>query len=99
MDLYYTAPPDPVFEEVKIAAMDLWKIVDTDNDKYGYATEKIHRIKNLPNTGDNMMYIVGMFDSGNQHVLSRMISHYANKSIRDRMLSGGTPEYFIPFKV
>ena len=48
-ELYYTAPKDEYFEEVKREAMKLWKEVDSDNDKFGYATGKINRIKDIKN--------------------------------------------------
>ena len=64
--LYYTAPSDKVFEEVKEKAIELWKEVDTDNEKYGYASSKINRIKDLENIEDNLMCMVNMFDCNNQ---------------------------------
>jgi len=64
--LYYIAPSDELFEEVKREAIKLWLEIDTDNDKFGYATEKINRIKDIQNVSDNFMYIVAMFDINNQ---------------------------------
>lgn len=63
---YYEAPPAEVFEDIKERAMALW---GTYNDEYGYATEKIDRIRNLLNIKDNAWYIVGMFDQENQAIL------------------------------
>lgn len=70
---YYTAPAEEVFDDIKRASMKLWKIVDTDNDKFGYATEKINRIKDLENIQDNYAYIVAMFDSDNRLALLSML--------------------------
>ena len=95
--LYYTAPPEEQFKEVKEAAMELWKEVDTDNDAYGYATEKISRIKDIENVKDNFMYIVATFDYGNQCKLAQMLSKETRDSIHNRMLDGGSYPLMIPF--
>lgn len=71
---YYTAPKQEVFDEIKAAAIKLWPMVDSDNDKYGYATDKINRIKDIENVQDNAWYIVAMFDSNNQRKLITMLS-------------------------
>ena len=96
-DLYYTPPTDEVFEEVKAKAMVLWKHVDSDDDKFGYATGKINRIKDIGNVGDNLMYMVAMFDGGNQVLLAEELSKEACKEIRERMIDGGQPEFLIAF--
>ena len=96
-NLYYTAPSDEMFEEVKINAIMLWKEVDTDNNKYGYATEKINRIKDIGNVGDNFMYIVALFDIGNQSLLANELSSETRQAIRERMIDGGQSEEYIVF--
>ena len=78
-------------------AMELWKEVDSDNDKYGYATEKINRIKDIQNVGDNFMYIVAMFDIDNQRLLANRLAEETRTAIRERMIDGGNPSYLIPF--
>jgi hypothetical protein len=94
--LYYTAPSDEIFNELKTAAMELWKEVDTDNDKYGYATEKINRIKDVANVSDNFMFMVAMFDVGNQALLASKLSSEARNEVRIRMVDGGSsPEYIM----
>lgn len=95
--LYYTPPSDEIFNEVKTRAMELWHEVDTDNNKYGYASEKISRIKDIVNIGDNMMYMVAMFDQGNQSRLAEKLSQTARQEIKKRMLDGGHPSYLIVF--
>jgi len=60
---YYKAPPKKVFEEIKEAAIKLWKTYD---NTYGYVDEKVNRIKDLENISDNYAYIVAMFDGDNQ---------------------------------
>jgi len=62
-DLYYTAPDDSIFEDIKDNAIKIWQSCD---DIYGYATEKIDSIKDIKNVGDNYMYMVAMFDGSNQ---------------------------------
>jgi hypothetical protein len=96
-NLYYTAPSQEIFDEVKNKAMELWKEVDTDNDKYGYASEKIARVKEIDNISDNVMAIVGMFDINNQIKLANKLSGEARNAIRERMIDGGYPNYANPF--
>jgi len=95
--LYYTAPGDEIFEEVKKKAIELWKVVDTDNDKYGYTTEKINRIKDIKNITDNTMSIVAMFSIDNQLLLAQELSEPTREAIRERMIDGGQPEDLIAF--
>lgn len=93
-DLYYTAPTDEIFEEVRQKAIKIWKTYD---DTYGYATEKIDQIKDIGNVGDNLMYIVSMFDDNNQKILAGQISPEAKKAIADRIIDGGTPDFYNNF--
>jgi len=94
---YYTPPKQELFEEVKSRAMELWKEVDTDNDRYGYATEKINRIKDLENIQDNFMTIVAMFDIHNQQLLANRLAEETKIAIRERMIAGGNPPEYIIF--
>lgn len=96
-ELYYTPPEDDIFNEVRDEAIELWKEIDSDDDKYGYASSKIDKIKNIENVSDNLMYIVAMFDSSNQRLLSDRLSTAANRAIRERMLDGGQPPQLIYF--
>ena len=95
--LYYTAPSDEIFEEVKKKAIELWKVVDTDNDKYGYTTEKINRIKDIKNITDNTMSIVAMFSIDNQLLLAQELSEPTREAIRERMIDGGGEDYYNVF--
>lgn len=95
--LYYTPPADECFEELKLACIELWKMVDTDNDRYGYATGKINRIKDIENIGDNFMYMVAMFDPDNQFILASALSAETRRCVRERMIDGGNPEHLISF--
>lgn len=76
---YYTAPSDEIFNEIKERAIEIWQTYD---DTYGYATEKIDRVKEITNVKDNWGYIVGMFDSPNQQKLLAKLSPEAQDKVR-----------------
>ena len=92
-NLYYIAPDQDIFEEVKSKCMEIW---DTYDDEYGYASQKKNQI-DVENVSDNFMYMIAMFDSQNQRKLSSMLSEESKKQIRDRMLDCGTPIEYIYF--
>ena len=94
-ELYFTPPPQEQFDEVKARAINIWSSYD---DSYGYASEKIAKVKEIENVGDNFMCIVAMFDLPNQLMLSNMLSEKTNKEISDRLIEGGMPDEFNPFK-
>lgn len=71
VDLYYTAPTQPVFDEIKRCAKAIWSTYD---DQFGYATEKITKVDAVGNVGDNWMYLVSMFDHINQARLFALLS-------------------------
>jgi len=95
--LYYTAPSDEIFEEVKQASMDLWTERYPEATSPFYAKEKVDRIKDWGNVGDNLMSLVAMFDSENQQLLSMRLSDPAREAIRERMVDGGQPLAYIFF--
>ena len=68
---YYTPPPNNVFNEIKRESIKIWLTYD---DTHGYATEKLTRIKDLPNVSDNWVYMIAMFDSSNRAKLFRALS-------------------------
>lgn len=92
VELYYTPPSDICFDEVKERAAEIWNEYEDP-----YRNEKLGRISNLENVGDNFMYIVAMFDRGNQNKLASRLSEETRTAIRDRMLDGGAPPMIIPF--
>ena len=94
--LYYQAPTDEIFEETKAKAMEVWRQY---SNTYGYVTEKIDAIKDLPNVRDNFMYLVSMFDLPNQIKLSDLLSDQAREAIMDRLLDGGGILEYIVFKL
>lgn len=93
-ELYYTPPSDEIFAEVKKAAIEIWETYD---NTYGYVDEKVGRIKDIGNVGDNVMYIVAMFDLSNQAKLGAKLSEEAKEAVRARMIDGGMEPYQLPF--
>ena len=93
--LYYTEPSQEMFDEVKEKAIEVWK--ENYSDEFGYVTEKVDGIKDLQNIKDNLMFIVARFDISNQRILSDKLSDGAKEAIRERMLDGGTPAWYIVF--
>lgn len=81
-DQYYTAPPQEVFDEIKAAAIEIWSEYD---DTYGYASDKISRIKDIENVQDNAWYMVAMFDPMNQIKLIQRVSESTAKMILDAL--------------
>jgi len=84
--LYYTPPTNEQFNEVKEKSIQLWKEIDTDNDKYGYASSKINRIKDLENISDNFMVMVAMFSINNQATLASKLKEETRTAIKERMI-------------
>jgi hypothetical protein len=68
---YDDAPSDEIFDQIKAAAISIWRTYD---NTYGYATEKIDRINELTNFKDNWGTMVGMFDSDNQARLLALLA-------------------------
>jgi hypothetical protein len=89
--LYCTPPSGEHFNHLKEKAIELWKEIDTDDDKYGYATSKINRIKNLVNVANNFMYIVAMFDIYNQCKLADKLTTFTRFEISQRLIDANTP--------
>ncbi len=82
MEKYYEAPSDEIFEEIKRESIKIWETYD---NTYGYADEKVGRIKDIGNVKDNAMYMVAMFDLRNQSRLLTNISLEAGMFIRERI--------------
>ena len=95
--LYYTAPSDEIFEEVKQKSIELWTERYPEETSPFYAKEKVEGIRNLQNVSDNVMSIVARFDSQNQALLAHKLSSEARDAIRYRMIDGGNDEWMIPF--
>lgn len=95
-NLYYQPMTDSQFNEVKREATAIWSEYD---DTYGYATEKINRIKDLGNCRDNGMFMVGMFDFNNKRKLAEKLSKDTRKAVYDRLVAGGAYEEASLFEV
>lgn len=80
--LYYQAPEDKIFDEVKQEAIKLWQTYD---NTYGYVDEKVNRIKDLENIEGNFMYMIAMFDASNQIKLFSKLSKEAINAIKQRL--------------
>jgi hypothetical protein len=82
LDLYYKAPSDKIFNEIKKEAIKIWESYD---DTYGYATEKINKVKDIKNIRDSVMFIFGMFDVHNQRKLMEALSDASRIALRLRL--------------
>jgi hypothetical protein len=84
--LYYTAPPEKCFNELKRRAIEIWTGI---GDESSYLEEKVNSIINIKNVGDNFMYMVAMFDCHNQQILADKLSDATRKEVHIRMVDGG----------
>ena len=84
--LYYTAPTDKQFNELKSKAIEIWRTYDNE---FGYVDEKVGQIEGLKNMSDNFMYMVAMFDSNNQWSLAQLLSDETRQAVHDRIIDGG----------
>ena len=82
-DNYYIAMSDEAFNEIKEESIKIWRSYD---DTYLYATGKINQVKDLSNTSDNAMYIIGMFDPVNTRKLLGKLSKKTLKELNDERL-------------
>lgn len=89
--LYYTAPSDEAFEDMRKACIEVWGQYDNE---FGYVDEKTSRIKEIGNVQDNFMYMLAMFDHINQRKVVEKLSEETKQAVRERMLDGGNePSY------
>ncbi len=92
--LYYTAPRDQIFNEVKNACIETWKEVGSHPL---YIKEKVDYVSQVNNISDNVMTIVALFDENNMQILAEKLGDEARQAIRARMVDGGHPSFLIPF--
>jgi len=81
--LYYVAPEEEIFEDMKSNAIEIWRTYD---DEFGYATDKIDRIKYIKNIKDNFMYILAMFDPNNQRRLFLKLQDETKREVFERLI-------------
>lgn len=86
-NLYYTAPSDEYFEDLKKNCIALWS---TMGDEPSYAEEKINRIKEIKNIQDNFMYMFAMFDHQNQRKVAQKLHPKTIQAINERLVDGGS---------
>jgi len=79
---YFEPLSDKAFSEVKEKAIELWSTYD---DEFGYATEKIERVKSIDNVRDNYSVILAMFDPVNQFKHWTTLSEKTMDEIRERI--------------
>ncbi len=87
-EIYYTPPSDECFEDLKKNAIELWS---TMGDEPSYSQEKIGRIAHIKNIEDNFMYILAMFDYGNQQLVAAKLLPKTVSAINERLVAGGNP--------
>lgn len=92
--LYYTAPSDQVFEDMKKACLEVWK--QYENEPGDYYESKVSQIKDIGNIKDNFMYMFAMFDSINQRKCVDLLNEQTKQELRERIIDGGNDEsYFL----
>lgn len=72
--MIYQTPSDEIFNELKEAAIKVWK---TKDNTYGYVDEKLNTINNINNYSDNAMVFYRMFDYQNQFLMKKELSKEA----------------------
>lgn len=85
--LYYTAPPDAAFEDMKQAALKVWE--KYKNEPGDYYEGKVARVTHVTNVEDNFMYLIAMFDSENARECVSYLSEDTKNELRSRMIDGG----------
>lgn len=77
---------DKTFENIKQSACIVW---ENYSDEFGYRSEKLDRIKDLENIGNNWEYILAMFDSDNLELAIEYMDDMAIEEIRPYMEKNG----------
>jgi len=68
-----------VINDIADNAKKVWK--NNYSDKFNYVTDKIKRINNLVETGDNPIFIYNMFDLNNKYKLMRELNEESRNFI------------------
>lgn len=90
--LYYTAPSDEAFEDMRQAALKVWEKYKREPDYY---KEKTERIKVMKNIQDNFMYLFAMFDHLNQRECVSYLKPSTRDELQARMIDGGNAPWHI----
>lgn len=75
---YNIKPTTKIFNDLRDTALLLWRQY---NDDFGYASEKISRVKDVRNYRDSYWEIIGMFDSTNQKKLLFWVRYQRTKRL------------------
>ena len=94
--LFYTPPREESFNELKEACIKFWNTFD---DEFGYATEKIDRIKDLPNDGPNFVMMVQMIHPVAREVISKLLSLETRNEISMRLYGWEKEDEFDFFNI
>ncbi len=78
----HPTPSIEIFDEIKKAAITIWK---TKSNAYGYADEKIDKINSISNCKDNAMVFYRTFDCMNQEKMNHLLSDEALNYIYDNL--------------
>ena len=91
--LYYTAPTDEAFADMKAACLEVWG--QYKDSAGGYMDEKVARIKDITNVQDNFMFMLAMFDEDNQRKVIKLLQDHTCAAVRDRLRDGGNSPHHI----
>lgn len=94
--LFYTPPREESFNELKEVCIKFWKTFD---DKFGYSTEKIDRIKDLSNDGPNFVMMVQMIHPVAREIISKLLSLETRNEISMRIYGWEEENEFDPFNI
>jgi hypothetical protein len=94
--LFYTPPREESFNELREVCIRFWNTFD---DKFGYATEKIDRIKDLPNDGPNFVMMVQMIHPVAREVISKLLSLETRNEISMRLYGWEKEDEFDFFNI
>lgn len=86
MNLYYTPPSDECFEDMKTSCLAVWSEMD---DTYGYATEKMDRVRDIKNIEDNFVYMFAMFNFKNMSKVIKTLHPKTKAALKERLIEGG----------
>lgn len=71
--LYYTAPSETVFDEIRVACLMIWSKYQ-EPTQLGYMREKFERVLKTKNIADNYMFLIAMFDMHNQALFAKQLT-------------------------
>lgn len=89
--LYYVAPSDECFEDMRQAAVKVWFEIATNMQ---YFEEKAGRLQRgeIHNIRDNFMYILASFSEDNARRVVSLLKPETVREVRARLESGGNGE-------